>query len=70
MVAGILARRNQAAIWAIRFATRSYFPVSPADAFRTSGEMLLTMAKCGVAIEKHHHGGNRGQCELGVKFAP
>lgn len=49
-----------------------YFPVSPADAFQDiRSEMLLTMAKCGVAIEKHHHEvATGGQCELGVKFAP
>jgi glutamine synthetase len=49
-----------------------YFPVSPADALQDiRSEMLLTMAKCGVAIEKHHHEvASGGQCELGVKFAP
>jgi len=48
-----------------------YFPVSPTDTsqdMRT--EMLLTMAKCGVPIEKHHHEvASGGQCELGVRFA-
>jgi glutamine synthetase len=47
-----------------------YFPVSPTDTsqdMRT--EMLLTMAKCGVPIEKHHHEvATGGQCELGFKF--
>ncbi|HEY9650210.1 MAG TPA: type I glutamate--ammonia ligase [Coleofasciculaceae cyanobacterium] len=47
-----------------------YFPVSPTDTsqdLRT--EMLLTMAKCGVPIEKHHHEvATGGQCELGFKF--
>ncbi len=47
-----------------------YFPVSPTDTsqdMRT--EMLLTMAKCGVPIEKHHHEvASGGQCELGFKF--
>ncbi|MBV9388428.1 MAG: type I glutamate--ammonia ligase [Chroococcidiopsidaceae cyanobacterium CP_BM_ER_R8_30] len=49
-----------------------YFPVSPADALQDiRSEMLLTMAKCGVVIEKHHHEvASGGQCELGVKFAP
>jgi glutamine synthetase len=48
-----------------------YFPVSPTDTsqdMRT--EMLLTMAKCGVPIEKHHHEvASGGQCELGFRFA-
>jgi len=48
-----------------------YFPVSPTDTsqdMRT--EMLLTMAKCGVPIEKHHHEvATGGQCELGFRFA-
>jgi glutamine synthetase len=47
-----------------------YFPVSPTDSsqdMRT--EMLLTMAKLGVPIEKHHHEvATGGQCELGFKF--
>ncbi|BAY82785.1 glutamine synthetase, type I [Calothrix parasitica NIES-267] len=47
-----------------------YFPVSPTDTsqdMRT--EMLLTMAKCGVPIEKHHHEvATSGQCELGFRF--
>jgi len=47
-----------------------YFPVSPTDTsqdMRT--EMLLTMAKCGVPIEKHHHEvATGGQCELGIRF--
>ncbi|MBW4654175.1 MAG: type I glutamate--ammonia ligase [Kaiparowitsia implicata GSE-PSE-MK54-09C] len=47
-----------------------YFPVSPTDTsqdLRT--EMLLTMAKCGVPIEKHHHEvASGGQCELGFRF--
>ncbi len=49
-----------------------YFPVAPTDTqqdIRT--EMLLTMAKCGVPIEKHHHEvATGGQNELGIKFAP
>ncbi len=48
-----------------------YFPVSPTDTqqdMRT--EMLLTMAKCGVPIEKHHHEvATGGQNELGFRFA-
>ncbi|MBK5646827.1 MAG: type I glutamate--ammonia ligase [Acinetobacter sp.] len=47
-----------------------YFPVPPTDTsqdMRT--EMLLTMAKCGVPIEKHHHEvATGGQCELGFRF--
>lgn len=49
-----------------------YFPVAPTDSLQDiRSEMLLTMAKCGVEIEKHHHEvASGGQCELGVKFAP
>ena len=47
-----------------------YFPVAPTDTsqdMRT--EMLLTMADCGVPIEKHHHEvATGGQCELGFKL--
>ncbi|CAD0228622.1 Glutamine synthetase I (Glutamate--ammonia ligase I) (GSI) [Planktothrix sp. PCC 11201] len=47
-----------------------YFPVAPTDTFQDiRTEMLLTMAKCGVPIEKHHHEvATGGQCELGLKF--
>ncbi|MBF2065121.1 MAG: type I glutamate--ammonia ligase [Calothrix sp. C42_A2020_038] len=47
-----------------------YFPVSPTDTFQDMRtEMLLTMAKLGVPIEKHHHEvATGGQCELGFKF--
>ena len=47
-----------------------YFPVSPTDTLQDlRSEMLLTMAKCGVPIEKHHHEvATGGQCELGIKF--
>lgn len=48
-----------------------YFPVSPTDTqqdIRT--EMLLTMAACGVPIEKHHHEvATGGQNELGIRFS-
>lgn len=49
-----------------------YFPVAPTDTLQDiRTEMLLTMAKCGVPIEKHHHEvATGGQCELGFKFAP
>ncbi len=47
-----------------------YFPVSPTDSFQDiRTEMLLTMEKLGVPIEKHHHEvATGGQCELGFKF--
>ena len=49
-----------------------YFPVAPTDSLQDiRTEMLLTMAECGVPIEKHHHEvATGGQNELGVKFAP
>jgi len=48
-----------------------YFPVSPTDTMQDlRTEMLLTMAECGVPIEKHHHEvATGGQAELGFKFA-
>jgi glutamine synthetase len=48
-----------------------YFPVAPTDTLQDiRSEMLLTMAKCGVPIEKHHHEvATGGQCELGFMFA-
>jgi glutamine synthetase len=47
-----------------------YFPVSPTDTLQDMRtEMLLTMAHCGVPIEKHHHEvATGGQCELGFRF--
>ncbi|BAC09140.1 type I glutamate--ammonia ligase [Thermosynechococcus vestitus] len=47
-----------------------YFPVAPTDTLQDlRTEMLLTMAKCGVPIEKHHHEvATAGQCELGFRF--
>jgi len=47
-----------------------YFPVAPTDTMQDlRTEMLLTMAKCGVPIEKHHHEvASGGQNELGIKF--
>ncbi|MBH8573457.1 type I glutamate--ammonia ligase [Nostocaceae cyanobacterium CENA369] len=47
-----------------------YFPVSPTDSLQDiRTEMLLTMAKLGVPIEKHHHEvATGGQCELGFRF--
>ena len=48
-----------------------YFPVAPTDTSQNMRtEMLLTMAKCGVPVEKHHHEvATGGQCELGFRFA-
>ncbi len=48
-----------------------YFPVAPTDTLQDMRtEMLLTMAKCGVPIEKHHHEvATGGQNELGIRFA-
>ncbi|NER35768.1 MAG: type I glutamate--ammonia ligase [Oscillatoria sp. SIO1A7] len=48
-----------------------YFPVAPTDTLQDiRTEMLLTMADCGVPIEKHHHEvATGGQNELGIKFA-
>lgn len=49
---------------------QGYFPVPPTDTSQDiRSEMLLTMAKCGVPIEKHHHEvATGGQCELGFKY--
>jgi glutamine synthetase len=50
---------------------QGYFPVPPTDTLQDMRtEMLLTMAKCGVPIEKHHHEvATGGQNELGFRFA-
>lgn len=50
---------------------RGYFPTAPSDMLQDiRTEMLLTMAKCGVPIEKHHHEvAAGGQCELGIRFS-
>ncbi len=47
-----------------------YFPVPPTDTMQDMRtEMLLTMKKCGVPIEKHHHEvATGGQNELGFRF--
>ncbi len=47
-----------------------YFPVAPTDTSQDMrSEMLLTMGKIGVPIEKHHHEvATGGQCELGIRF--
>ncbi|MCP2728834.1 type I glutamate--ammonia ligase [Limnofasciculus baicalensis] len=51
---------------------QGYFPVAPTDTLQDMRtEMLLTMAQCGVPIEKHHHEvATGGQNELGFRFAP
>ncbi|MBF2058438.1 MAG: type I glutamate--ammonia ligase [Cyanobacterium sp. T60_A2020_053] len=50
---------------------QGYFPVAPTDTMQDMRtEMLLTMAECGVPIEKHHHEvATGGQNELGFRFA-
>ena len=49
---------------------QGYFPVAPTDTLQDMRtEMLLTMADCGVPIEKHHHEvATGGQNELGFRF--
>lgn len=51
---------------------QAYFPVAPTDTMQDMRtEMLLTMAKCGVPVEQHHHEvATGGQNELGFRFAP
>jgi glutamine synthetase len=48
-----------------------YFPVPPTDSQQDiRSEMLLTMGRMGVPIEKHHHEvASGGQAELGYRFA-
>lgn len=47
-----------------------YFPVPPHDAFQDlRSEMVLTMIKCGIPIEVHHHEvSTAGQGEIDMKF--
>ncbi len=46
-----------------------YFPVPPVDSMADlRSEMLSTMAKMGVQVEKHHHEVAPSQNELGIKF--
>ncbi|MEL6318096.1 MAG: type I glutamate--ammonia ligase, partial [Pseudomonadota bacterium] len=46
-----------------------YFPVNPVDSGQDMrSEMLSTMAKMGVPVEKHHHEVASAQHELGFKF--
>ncbi len=47
-----------------------YFPVPPIDSAQDMrSEMLASMAKMGVTVEKHHHEVASAQHELGMKFA-
>ncbi|MEL6979652.1 MAG: type I glutamate--ammonia ligase [Pseudomonadota bacterium] len=48
-----------------------YFPVNPIDSGQDMrSEMLSTMKKMGVPVEKHHHEVASAQHELGFKFGP
>jgi glutamine synthetase len=55
----------------IRF-KQGYFPVPPNDSlFDLRSEMVLTMQKCGLNVECHHHEvATAGQCEIDMRFAP
>ncbi len=48
-----------------------YFPVPPNDSLQEiRNDMILTMMKCGISIEKHHHEvATAGQCEIGIKYS-
>ena len=47
-----------------------YFPVAPIDSLQeVRNDMILTMKRCGITIEKHHHEvATAGQCEIGMKY--
>jgi glutamine synthetase len=50
---------------------KGYFPVPPLDSAQDiRSEMLGSMARMGVKVEKHHHEVGSAQHELGLKFAP
>jgi glutamine synthetase len=47
-----------------------YFPVAPHDSLQElRNEMVSTMMKCGIKIERHHHEvATAGQCEINYRF--
>ncbi len=47
-----------------------YFPTPPHDSIHElRSEMMLTMMRCGITAEKHHHEvATAGQCEIGIKY--
>jgi glutamine synthetase len=47
-----------------------YFPVPPHDSLQEiRNDALLTMRRCGIRMEKHHHEvATAGQCEIGIKY--
>ncbi len=47
-----------------------YIPVPPNDSLQeVRTDMMLTMKRCGLSIEKHHHEvATAGQCEIGIRF--
>ena len=49
-----------------------YFPVPPHDALQDiRSEMVLTMQKCGLAVECHHHEvASAGQSEIDLRYEP